>query len=92
MNLKKKSAESNKILTKWRKKNSSIVYSIEFSECIWEEFQEKGKSNVYLTKWRKKNSSIFHEKYEFFTKYWKQKVNWIGIFWAKSVKVKWEIY
>ena len=31
---KKKSAESNMILTKWMKKMVPFVYGIEFSECI----------------------------------------------------------
>ena len=48
------------------KENGSIVYGIEFSKCIWEEFQEKGQSNVYLTKWRKKTVPFFMRNVNFY--------------------------
>ena len=90
MNLKKKVLKVTRF-DKMDEENGSVVYGIEFSECIWEEFQEKCEINVCLTKWRKKTVPFFMIMWNF-TKYQKQKVNWIGIFWAKSVKVKWEIY
>ena len=46
--------------------DGSVVYGFEFSECIWEEFQEKGESNMYLTKWRKKMVLFFMRNANFY--------------------------
>ena len=59
------------------KENGSIVYGIEFSECIWEEFQEKGQSNMCLTKWRKKMVLFFMTNVNFYQiSETKSQLNW----------------